>query len=57
MADKKPTKEQYAKFKARANDKSISAEARATFQKLVDKFKSEFETAEKEVEKVVEDKP
>jgi len=57
MADKKPTQEQYAKFKARANDKSISAEARATFQKLVDKFKSEFETAEKEVEKVVEDKP
>ena len=57
MADKKPTKEQYAKFKARANDKSISAEARATFKKLVDKFKSEFETAEKEVEKVVEDKP
>jgi chemotaxis protein histidine kinase CheA len=57
MADKKPTKEQYAKFKSRANDQSISAEARATFQKLVDKFKDEFETAEKDVEKVVEDKP
>ena len=53
MADKKPSKEQYAVFKKRAKDKSISAEAREKFQMLVDKFADDFKEAEKEVEKAV----
>jgi hypothetical protein len=38
--EKRPTKEQMATFKKNANDQSLSAEVRAKFQAIVDKFEN-----------------
>ena len=55
--DKRPSAEQLAKFKANANDTSLSAEVRAKFQAIVDKFSDVEKAVEKDVKEVVEDKP
>jgi hypothetical protein len=53
MEEKRPTAEQMAKFKKNAQDKSLSAEIRAKFQAIVDKFSTDV----KDVEEKIEGKP
>ena len=56
---KKPTKEQYERFKTRLADPNISEDIKAKFRPIVEKFKDEFEKVggdvEKEVKKVEKD--
>lgn len=51
---KRPTEEQMAKFKKNANDSSLSAEVRAKFQAIVDKFENVTEEIGEDVVKEVE---
>jgi len=53
---KRPTAEQMAKFKKNANDQSLSAEVRAKFQAIVDKFENVTEEVGEDVVKDVEPK-
>lgn len=56
MSEKRPTAEQMAKFKKNANDQSLSAEVRAKFKAIVDKFENVTEEVGEDVVKVVEPK-
>jgi hypothetical protein len=55
--EKRPTKEQLATFKRNANDQSFSAEVRAKFQAVVDKFENVGEEVVDAVEGKKERKP
>jgi hypothetical protein len=48
MEEKRPTAEQMAKFKKNSEDKSLSAEIRAKFKAIVDKFSTEVKDVEGE---------
>ena len=50
MEVKKPTAEQMAKFKKNAKDPSLSAEVRAKFQAIVDKFSEDVKDVEDKIE-------
>lgn len=50
---KKPTKEQYERFKSRLADPNVSDDIKAKFRPIVEKFKDEFEKVGGEVEKEV----
>ena len=52
MKENRPSAEQLATFKKNANDMSLSAEVRAKFQSVVDKFANIGEDVEKDVKKV-----
>lgn len=56
MSEKRPTAEQMAIFKKNANDQSLSAEVRAKFKAIVDKFENVTEKVGAEVVKDVESK-
>jgi hypothetical protein len=56
MEVKKPTAEQMAKFKKNAQDQSLSAEVRAKFQAIVDKFSEDVKDVEDKIEGKAEPK-
>ncbi len=54
--EKRPTEEQLAKYRKNAQDQSLSAEVRAKFQAVVDKFETTTEKIGEDVVKAVEPK-
>lgn len=54
--EKRPTEEQLAKYRKNAQDQSLSAEVRAKFQAVVDKFSTEAKKVEDEIEGKAEPK-
>jgi hypothetical protein len=54
--EKRPTEEQLAKYRKNAQDQSLSAEVRAKFKAVVDKFENVAEKTGEDVVKVIEPK-